>query len=64
MFFLRGSDLGDTCVVVDPWNKKIHFITVSDIKDKMPACGLQGQVTIEFGLDFSNQTPPEEQVPP
>ncbi len=48
--------LGETCVVVDPWNIEYPFYPASDINKKMPKSGMHGQLVIEFGLDFSNQS--------
>lgn len=59
--FLHLSDFGDTCVVVDPWNRENPFYPASDIKEGMPPCGAFGKANIEFGLDFSEQKAPDVQ---
>jgi hypothetical protein len=62
--FIHGPDFGDTCVIVDPWNKANPFYPASDIEANMPPCGLVGTVDVEFGLDFSQQDAPDTQPAP
>lgn len=60
----KASELGDECVVVDPWNADSPIYLASDIATYIPPCGQVGRVNIEFGLDLSEQPePPEPTLP-
>ncbi|STX27897.1 Uncharacterised protein [Legionella beliardensis] len=52
-FLSEIENFSNTAVVVDPWNSEAPFYPAADIPNKMPACGLKGEVNIEFGLSLS-----------
>lgn len=53
----RSDELGDECIVIDPWHDSTPIYLASDMAMHMPSCGQTGRVNIEFGLDFSDQDP-------
>lgn len=55
----EATNLGDTCVVIDPWDSLHPFYPAADMPKNMPQCGKEGEMNIEFGLNFSVHEAPK-----